>query len=359
MSVMQRTTYRMTVCLLVPLIGGCAQSPSIVIDPMQAEYLNEMLRASMEASDLPGVVALVTSRDDVLYRQAYGVMDPSTQEPLTTDAFFPFYSMTKPITSLGLMMLHEEGLVELDAPASDYLPELTNREVLVRVDTAAGTAITRSASRAPTVRDLLRHTSGFGYTFSSPELRDLDTYGELDGRAQPILHDPGERWTYGMSTVFVGWIVEEVSGQSLSDFFETRIFTPLGMNETSFGLPRQQMGRLVSVVRRVDGSLSPGTQPDSIVEDGRGDPGLLSTADDYARFVQLMLGKGERDGTRLLSEASVAEMGRDQLDSSSLSSLEPSLNSHAHFRPAPGATASAWASKSPLGVLTMPARREV
>ena len=135
-------------------------------------------------------------------------MDPSTQEPLTTDALFRFYSMTKPITSLGLMMLHDEGLVDLDAPASDYLPELTNREVLVRVDTASGTAITRPASRSPTVRDLLRHTSGFGYTFSSPELRDLDTYGELDGRAQPILHDPGARWTYGMSTAFVGWIVE-------------------------------------------------------------------------------------------------------------------------------------------------------
>ena len=314
MLAMQNATHGLRICLFMLLITGCAEAPSVVIDQTHAEILDEVLRSSIEVSDIPGVVALVTTRDNVLYRRAFGVMDPSTQEPLTTDAIFRFASMTKPITSLGLMMLHEGGLVELDAPASDYLPDLMNREVLVRVDTAAAVAITRPASRSLTVRDLLRHTSGFGYTFSSPELRDLDAYGELGGRAQPILHDPGERWTYGMGTAFVGWIIEELSGQSLADFLETRIFTPLGMTETSYRLPPQQMDRLVTRVRRVDGALSADPQPDSIAGGGRGDGGLLSTADDYARFVQLMLGKGERDGVRLLSEASVSEMGRDQLE---------------------------------------------
>ncbi|MEE2897540.1 MAG: serine hydrolase domain-containing protein [Gemmatimonadota bacterium] len=275
--------------------------------------LDDVLRASVDAGHVPGVVAMVVDRDSVLYRGASGVMDATGAESMRTDAIFRIASMTKPITSVGIMMLKEEGLLDLDDPASDYLPLLAGREVLVSVDSATSTVRTRPASRPISIRDLLRHTSGIGYGFSSHEASQLSSAG-IVAREQPILHDPGARWTYGMGTAFLGWIIEGVSGQALPDFFESRILGPLGMDDTAFKLAEPNRSRLVASYRRVNGVLEGRPNAEVYRPTVRGDGGLLSTADDYARFLQLILRRGELGGIRLISEQSVAEMVRDQLE---------------------------------------------
>ena len=295
------------------LLAACSGS-AVLIDENGAAVLDRALAEALADSDLPGMVALVTSGDSVLYRRALGVTGVGSSKPMVTDGIFRIHSMTKPITSLALMMLVERGEVDLDAPASRYLADLREREVLVSVDTTENRALTRPPSREITVRDLLRHTSGFAYTFSNHELLAMEENGGIGGRAQPILHDPGERWTYGVGTAFVGWIVEEVSKQALPDFLRAEIFEPLGMNDTSFNLGPSEIDRLVDLARRVDGVVTSGPRPDSLVGQGRGDGGLVSTADDYARFIQLILGRGELDSVRLLSEAAVEEMSRNQLE---------------------------------------------
>jgi CubicO group peptidase (beta-lactamase class C family) len=275
--------------------------------------LDDVLRASVDAGHVPGVVAMVVDRDSVLYRGASGVMDATGAESMRTDAIFRIASMTKPITSVGIMMLKEEGLLDLDDPASDYLPLLAGREVLVSVDPATSTVRTRPASRSISIRDLLRHTSGIGYGFSSHEASQLSSAGIVP-REQPILHDPGARWTYGMGTAFLGWIIEEVSGQALPDFFESRILGPLGMDDTAFELAEPNRARLVASYRRVNGVLEGRPNAEVYRPTVLGDRGLLSTADDYSRFLQLILRRGELGGIRLISEQSVAEMVRDQLE---------------------------------------------
>ena len=295
------------------LLAACSGS-AVLIDENGAAVLDRALAEALADSDLPGMVALVTSGDSVLYRRALGVTGVGSNKPMVTDGIFRIHSMTKPITSLALMMLVERGEVDLDAPASRYLADLREREVLVSVDTTENRALTRPPSREITVRDLLRHTSGFAYTFSNHELLAMEENCGIGGRAQPILHDPGERWTYGVGTAFVGWIVEEVSKQALPDFLRAEIFEPLGMNDTSFNLGPSEIDRLVDLARRVDGVVTSGPRPDSLVGQGRGDGGLVSTADDYARFIQLILGRGELDSVRLLSEAAVEEMSRNQLE---------------------------------------------
>ena len=292
--------------------GAGTESPLVSDDTRLA--LDEVLRSAVAAADVPGVLAVVVDRDGVLYSGTAGVMDAEGEQAMQPDAIFPIASMTKPITSLGIMMLVEEGRVLLDAPAADYLPELEDREVLVSVDAGNSSVTTRPASRPITIRDLLRHTSGFAYGFSSPALLEVSRGTSIPARAHPILHDPGTRWTYGPSTAFLGWIIEEVSGQSLPEFLASRVTGPLGMEDTSFDLAPENRGRLVATYRRGDAGLVGEPRRDEYQPQIRGDGGLLSTAGDYARFVQLILGGGARGEVRLVEESSIAEMARDQLE---------------------------------------------
>lgn len=313
----------------VSLLLGCAPQAAL-LDEEGAAVLDQALTDALAGTDVPGVVALVTSRDSVLYRRAFGVMGVDDADPLAEDAIFRIHSMTKPLTSLALMMLVERGDVDLDAPVSRYLADFAGREVLVAVDTAQDRAITRPASREVSVRDLLRHTSGFGYSFSNHTLLELAQNGGVGGRAQPIVHDPGEQWTYGMGTAVVGWVIEEVAGQSLADFLRDEVFVPLGMNQTSFDLGPSMVSRLVDDVRRVEGVLVSRSRPDSVVGDGQGDGGLLSTADDYARFMQLVLGGGARGPVRLVSDETLSEMTRDQLDGLTVTEQPAAMPELAH-----------------------------
>ena len=292
-------------------LAGCAASQvsGDVTDRFPA--VDAALAAAVEDGRIPGAVVLVTTPDRVVYHQAVGEMAPG--EPMRPDALFDIASMTKPITSLAALMLVEEGRLDLDTPASDYLPELAGREVLVRVDTTRGALETRPATREVTVRDLLRHTSGIGYAFSSYELLEAEAYTDISPRLGPLLHDPGARWTYGMGTAQLGWIIEAVSGEPLEAFLRQRVFEPLGMEDTGFGLSAADAPRLAVTYQRTEGQLAATPRPAEIEPFPRGDGDLVSSALDFAAFMQLVLGEGERSGVRLLSEASVAEMTRDQL----------------------------------------------
>ncbi len=306
-----------TLCLAVvtTLTLACVTGPrSPLMHDHASLALDETLRAAVAAGDVPGVVAIVVDRDTVLYTGVAGVMDAEGAVPMRADAIFRIASMTKPLTSVGILMLAEEGRLALDAPASDYLPELEGREVLVSVEAETSSVTTRPTSRPVTVRDLLRHTSGVGYGFTSAALLEVSRVTSLPGRERPLLHDPGVKWTYGMSTAFLGWIIEEVSGQSLPEFFALRVTGPLGMEDTSFDLASEDRDRLVAMYTRGEDGLVGEPTADEYEPDVRGDGGLLSTAGDYARFVQLILGRGARGEVRLVEESTIDEMTRDQLE---------------------------------------------
>jgi CubicO group peptidase (beta-lactamase class C family) len=156
-------------------LASCADANAWTLDSARAVALDEVLASAVQAGDVPGAVALVITRDSVLYHRAFGLMDP-VGEVMRGDAIFRIRSMTKPMTSLGIMMLVEEGLIALDDPASRHLPELAGREVLVAVDSVERSVTTRPASREVTVRDLLRHTSGIGYELSNYDALRLSEY---------------------------------------------------------------------------------------------------------------------------------------------------------------------------------------
>jgi methyl acetate hydrolase len=277
--------------------------------------LDSLLSTAVERCDIPGVVAIIADRDHVIYRGAFGIRDADRSSTMSADAIFPIASMTKPITSVAIMMLREQGLLELDDPIGRYLPDLVGREVLVTFNETDASYTTRPATREITVRDLLTHTAGFGYDFSNETLRVLCSGGERSPRDLPLLHDPGSQWTYGMSTSLLGEAIARITGEPLDVFFETRIFRPLGMSDTGFDLKPEDRGRLVSLFRRVNGALVGEHTPESYEPQVFGDYGLLATADDYIRFLQLLLNMGQFDTTRLLTNQSVNELTMNQIGS--------------------------------------------
>ena len=222
--------------------------------------LDTSLRGAVERKDVPGVVALITDRERVLYQSAFGVADVATGRPLTTDALFRIASMTKPVTSVALMQLVEQGRLGLDDPAEKYLPELAGLKVFESFDAATGAYLLRPASRPATVKHFLTHTSGLAYPFTSPIWRDFKPRdGEKYPFGGPLLFDPGERWHYSTSTDVVGRLVEVVSGQKLEDYFRQHIFAPLKMDDTSYNVPEAKGPRLVAQQQRagerMDGAI--------------------------------------------------------------------------------------------------------
>ena len=204
-------------------IAALAGSASAQNSPGSAA-LDTSLREAVARKDVPGVVALVTDRDRVLYQSAFGVADVATGRPLTPDALFRIASMTKPVTSLALMQLIEQGRIGLDDPAEKYLPELAGLKVFESFDAATGAYVLRPASRPPTVKHFLTHTSGLAYPFTSTIWRDFKPRaGETYPFGGPLLFDPGERWHYSTSTDVVGRLVETVSGEKLEDYFRAHI----------------------------------------------------------------------------------------------------------------------------------------
>jgi len=295
------------------------------------------LREAVARKDVPGVVALVTDREHVLYQGAFGVADVSTSRQLTADALFRIASMTKPVTSVALMQLVEQGKIALDDPASKYLPELADLKVIESFDATTGACRVRPASRPATVRHFLTHTSGLAYPFTSAIWRDFKPrVGESYPFGGPLLFDPGERWHYSTSTDVVGKLVEVMSGQKLEDYFREHIFAPLKMNDTSYNVPEAKGPRLVAQQQRaganMDGAIElQNPQAGLAVAAPIGGGGLASTADDYGCFMRMLLNGGALNGVRVLKGETVALMGQNQIGAISVPALKSELPRSADF----------------------------
>jgi methyl acetate hydrolase len=300
--------------------------------------LDASLKGAVERKDIPGVVALVTDRKGVIYEGAFGVADVGTGRALKTDALFRIASMTKPITSVALMQLVEQGKIALDDPAEKYLPELKNPMVVESFDAKTGDYKLRPASKPATVRNFLTHTSGLAYPFTSAIYRDFKPKaGETYAFGGPMLFDPGERWHYSTSTDVVGRLVEVVSGQKLEDYFHDHIFVPLKMNDTSYNVPEAKGPRLVAQQQR-DGAKMDGPVVLQIpplvgltIANPIGGGGLASTADDYGRFMRMVLNGGELDGARVLKAETIALMEQNQIGAVSVPALKTALPRSADF----------------------------
>jgi methyl acetate hydrolase len=303
----------LTSTVLLTHVHAAATPERPVIPAAGKAALAQYLSAAVARGDVPGVVTLVVGREGVLYEGAAGKLDVARHIDMPADAVFRIASMTKPITSVAVMMLVEAGRLGLDDPVSKYLREFENRRVISKFNEGDGTYDTRSAKRAMTIRHLMTHTSGLGYAFSNPTVARLVQTTQKSETELPLLHDPGDKWTYSASTRVLGQVVEKISGQPLDVFLRHRIFEPLKMADTSYVVAPEKLPRVVTVHRRVDGRLV--EQPNTATQETpvRGDGGLYSTARDYGTFLQMLLNGGSLQTARLLGERSVRMMGENHI----------------------------------------------
>jgi len=320
-----------------------AKPESVGLSSERLDRIGIAVQRSIDDKQIAGAVTLVVRHGRVAWFKAQGMMDREAGKAMRPDAMFRICSMTKPITSVAVMMLYEEGRFQLDDPISKYLPEFKNPKVLVKP--ASGEPYSIPATREILIKDLLRHTSGLTYNWNeklgkmyndanvaSGLLQYDGTIGDSVKRlaALPLLFNPGERWEYSLGVDVLGRLVEVVSGKPLDEFFRVRIFEPLGMKDTYFYPPDNKLDRLV-VAYSYDDNKGLSRFPDTPVTDENflvysadypyrgpkrlfsGGGGLVSTASDYARFCQMMLDDGKLKATRMLSRKSVELMTSDHL----------------------------------------------
>lgn len=292
--------------------------------------IDETLRKTSDAKEIPGVVAIAASGNDVLYQGAFGKRDLSKPDAMTLDSVFWIASMTKAVTAAGAMQLVEQGKLSLDAPISEVLPDLAAPQVLEGFD-ESGEPKLRPASKPITLRHLMTHTAGFAYNIWNG---DCAQYLEKTGTPNifscqnvalktPIMSDPGTRWEYGINIDFVGKAVEAASGQRLDAYLRDHMFGPLGMNDTAFKITDQMRQRLVAThARGEDGSLAPiPFEIEQNPEFHMGGGGLYSTAGDYIKFTQMILNKGRGNGNQVLKPETVALMGQNHIGDLTISKM--------------------------------------
>lgn len=301
---------------------------------------------------LPGTLTLVARHGEIVHSHAQGLADVERGLPLRDDTIFRIYSMTKPITSVALMMLVEEGRIALEDPVHKYIPAWKNLGVYVAGTHRMGFQ-TRPCARPMQVVDLLRHTAGLTYGFQlrtnvdeayrREKIGEIEKAGTLEGMIEalgrlPLEFSPGEAWNYSVATDVLGWLVQVVSGQRFEDFLEQRIFKPLGMVDTGFHVRDGQAHRLAACYQpQKDGTITlqddPATssylKPPSFVSGGGG---LVSTAHDYLQFCRMLLNGGTLGGTRIISRKTLALMTANHLPGgSSIAGMSKSLFSEAAY----------------------------
>jgi CubicO group peptidase (beta-lactamase class C family) len=319
-----------------------AKPETVGLSSDRLERIATAVQHNIDDKRIAGAVTLVIRHGKVAWFKAQGMADREASKSMPADAMFRICSMTKPITSVAVMMLYEEGKFLLDDPVSKYLPEFKSSKVLVKP--ASGATYTIPATKEITIRDLLRHTSGITYQWNDDlgaiyEKADVASgLLQYDGTigdsvkhlaALPLLFNPGDRFEYSLGVDVLGRLVEVVSGKPLDEFFRTRIFEPLGMKDSYFFPPDNKLNRLATAYTYYpDKGLN--RFPDIPIREGSfvysadypssgpkrlfsGGAGLVSTAMDYARFCQMMLDDGKGGSTRLLSRKSVELMTHDQL----------------------------------------------
>jgi CubicO group peptidase (beta-lactamase class C family) len=317
-----------------------AQQPG-AFDAARAGVIDRGLQKYVDAGTVPGIVALVMQDGKVVYEKAFGWADKEANRPMTTDAIFRIASQTKALTSTAVMQLVEQGSLTLNARAGTFIPSFERTNVAVANERGVMSQV--PARRAITIRDLLTHTAGISYgtepsVAAMYEAKGLgpaagfgwytadknETVCETMERlgTLPFVAQPGEAWVYGYNTDILGCIVEKASSSTLDAYIRDHITAPLGMRDTNFFLPVDSKGRLASVyasgkdgkfMRAPDGARGQGAYVDGPRRNFAGGAGLLSTARDYARFLEMMRRGGSIDGTRILSPLSVKLMSTNQV----------------------------------------------
>src|SRR5712691_1027391 len=306
---------------------------------------DQALERAVAAGEVAGVVALAADDQGVIYEGAYGKRAADAEAPMTVDTVVWIASMTKAITSVAAMQLVEQGRITLDEPISNHLPEVSAVQVLDGFD-EAGAPKLRPARRPITLRNLLTHTAGFTYDIWNSDMIRYQEHASVPGIIEckkvtlntPLVFDPGERWEYGINIDWVGQTVERLSGQRLEEYFREHIFAPLGMRDSGFVIGAEQRQRLAGMhVRLPDGLLQ--VVPFELTQEPEfymGGGGLYSTGPDYLRFLRMLLGEGQLDGTRILAADTVAEMGKNQIGDLTvglLKSCVPGSSNDAEFFP--------------------------
>lgn len=333
--------------------SGLNKNKSAVLQPASPESvgfsserlnrIDENINRWIKDGRLNGCVALIIRNGKIIYHKGFGYDDEEKTKPIRTDNIYRIASQTKAITSVAVMLLYEEGRFLLDDPISKYIPEFTKQQVLDKFNEADSSYTTVPAKTEVTIRQLLTHTSGIAYAqIGSREANAIFAkttitagIGVAKGKIladdmkklgkMPLMHQPGEKFTYGLNTDVLGYLVEIISGMPLDRFLRTRIFEPLGMKDTWFYLPTDKQNRLVNLFEEIDGKLvkaKPVTEQNGVFlidypkTEGTyfsGGAGLSSTALDYAIFLQMLLNGGEYNGKRLLSRHSVRMMTMNQI----------------------------------------------
>ncbi len=341
--------------LLVALLAGqlstiVAQKIVPAATPESSGFSSERLkRIDREMNEwvqkgwFNGGVALIIRNGKIVYHKAAGFNDLDSKTPMSKDGIFRIASQTKAITSVAIMILFEEGKLLLDDPVSKYIPAFRKQQVLDKFNAADTTYTTVPAKKEVTIRELLTHTSGIGYAdigsreanaiyakagitagVGVKEDKLLDAMNRL-GKL-PLMHQPGEKWTYGLNTDLLGCLVEVISGMTLDEFFKKRIFEPLGMNDTYFTVPKEKASRLVNLYREdstgkivkatgnmLNGKLVIPAYPLEGSTYYSGGAGLSSTIYDYAVFLQMLLNGGIYNGKRILGRNTVRMMITNQI----------------------------------------------
>ncbi|MEO5684104.1 MAG: serine hydrolase domain-containing protein [Chitinophagaceae bacterium] len=331
-------------CFFVLLFAQEAQPLAAGMSPDRLTRIDQTVQEYVNKKWLNGAVAIVYRNGKLAYYKAIGFDDAEKKTPMQKDQIFRIASQTKAITSVAVMMLYEEGRFLLDDQVGKYIPEFNNQQVVDKFNATDSSYTTVPAKREVTIRDLLTHTSGIGYAqIGSKTITAIyakaGVIGGIGMADKPLLatkmkilgslpleHQPGEKWTYGLNTDLLGYLVEVISGMPLDKFFRTRIFEPLGMKDTYFYLPKEKYSRLaglytldstdhaIKMPEHID--LNGGFYRDYPNTDGTyfsGGGGLSSTAYDYAIFMQMLLNNGEWNGRRLLSKNTLHLMTMNQI----------------------------------------------
>ena len=316
-----------------------ATPESVAMSSERLARIDAMLQSNIDSGNLPGIVALIARNGKIVFYNAYGMANNSEGKALETDAIFRIASQTKAITSTAVMMLWEEGKFKLDDPISKYIPEFGEAQILDTFNEQDSSYTVKPADDQITIRDLITHTSGIGYgvidgdeqfkkIYAKAGITDLFTtenisIGENVKKLAklPLHHNPGDDYTYSEGLDVLGYFIEIVSGMPFDEFLKSRIFDPLGMEDTWFYLPKNKQDRLVSVQHKVNGKWTkyPITFYDTdYPKKGAkrffsGGAGLSSTAKDYATFLQMYLNHGELNGKRILSRTTVQSIMGNQI----------------------------------------------
>ena len=311
-----------------------AASPeSVGFSAERLDRLHAQMQKQVDDHQLAGVVTLLARHGKVVEAKAYGKTDLVAGTPMTTDSIFRIFSMTKPVTGGAMMILYEEGKWSPSDPIAKFIPEFAHLKVYAGMD-KDGKMLLEDPKHPPTIGELLTHTAGFTYgvfgatpvdkIYADQHILGSDNLQQMiDKLAKtPLLYQPGTKWVYSVSMDIQGYLVEKISGQSLPDFMQQHIFGPLKMNDTGFFVPQEKRARVASLyVGDADGKLvpsksegnSPATNYSAKPGLASGGGGLVSTAEDYLRFAQMLLNQGELDGVRILAPGTVQLMTANHL----------------------------------------------